>query len=97
MKKIFTIAIALFFISSMLTSCYVYTVNVGKGAQSNVTVKKWNHYLLDGLAPISVSDSKEMAGDATDYTVTTKISFINGLLTAITYGIYSPTTTIVTK
>ena len=83
----------------MLTmqSCYVYTVQVGKGAQGAATVSKSNHYLLYGLAPVGVSDAKALAGDATDYTVTTKHTFVNGLLMGLTLGIYTPTTTIVQK
>lgn len=81
----------------MMTSCYVYEVQVGKGAQSGATVTKMNHYLFWGLAPIGVSDPKVMAGDAQDYTVTVKHRFVDGLLQGITFGIYTPTTTIVQK
>lgn len=87
----------LFSVSVLLTSCYSYTSVVGKGAQGNQKVTKWNHYLIDGLAPVSVSDSKAMADGATDYTVFTRQSFVNGLISGITFGIYTPTTTTVTK
>jgi len=80
-----------------MQSCYVYTVQVGTGAQSGASVSKWNHYLLYGLAPVGLADPKAMAGDATDYTVTNKHSFVNGLVMGLTFGIYSPTTTIVQK
>ncbi|MDT3404116.1 Bor family protein [Mucilaginibacter terrae] len=95
MKKAFFSAAVVAVMS--LSSCYVNTFNVGKGAQSNTSVSKWNHYVIFGLAPVGVSDPKEMAGGATDYTVTIKHSFVNGLVNAITFGIYSPTTTVVTK
>jgi len=85
------------FICLLLTSCYVQTTVVGNGAQGNNETKKWNHYVIGGLAPVGVADVSEMAGDATDYTVTTKHSFVNGLIASITFGIYTPTTTIVTK
>ncbi|MPT35347.1 MAG: hypothetical protein E2604_09730 [Flavobacterium sp.] len=81
----------------LLTSCYTYTSVVGKGAQGNQQTTKWNHYVIYGLAPVGVSDSKQMAGGAQDYTVTTKQSFVNGLISAITFGIYTPTVTTVTK
>jgi hypothetical protein len=97
MKKLITFSLGLAFISLSLTSCYVNTFNVGKGAQSNVKVSKWNHYVLFGLAPAGVSNPNELAGDAKDYTVTIQHSFVNGLLSAITFGIYTPTTTTVTK
>lgn len=92
--KIFTVAFAA---SMLLTSCYTYTTVVGKGAQSSAEVKEWNHYILFGLAPVGVSDAAEMAGGAKDYTVKTEQSFVNGLVSALTFGLYSPTTTTVTK
>ena len=79
----------------MMTSCYVQTHVVGAGAQGNTKVSKWNHYVLGGLAPIDVSQPEVMANGVKDYTVTTQHSFVNGLVNAITFGIYSPTTTTV--
>jgi hypothetical protein len=83
--------------SVLLTSCYSYTSVVGEGAQGNSQTTKWNHYLIGGLAPVGVSDSKEMAGGAADYTVHTRQSFVNGLVASLTFGIYTPSTTTVTK
>tara|TARA_B110001450_G_C17664586_1_gene498926 strand:+ start:2851 stop:3216 length:366 start_codon:yes stop_codon:yes gene_type:complete len=83
--------------SVLLSSCYSYTSVVGKGAQGNNETTKWNHYVIYGLAPVGVSDSKQMANGAEDYTIFTRQSFVNGLVSAITFGIYSPTTTTVTK
>lgn len=92
-KKFFAIIAA----TSLLSSCYSYTSVVGKGAKGNTQVTKWNHYVIAGLAPVGVSDSKQMAGGAQDYTVFTRQSFVNGLIGGITFGIYTPTTTTVTK
>jgi len=97
MKKTFKLMTVVFTMSIMLTSCYTYTSVVGKGAQGNTSVAKWNHYVIFGLAPVGVSDSKAMAGGATDYTVTTSHTFVNGLVAALTFSIYTPTTTTVTK
>jgi len=80
-----------------MTSCYTYTATVGKGAQTGMEVKKPNHYLIYGLAAVGLSDAKEMAGGATDYDVTITHTFVDGLLAAITFGIYTPTTTIIKK
>ncbi len=89
---------AIAFASAMLlTSCYSYTSVVGKGAQGNSQTTQWNHYVIYGLAPVGVSNSKQMADGAKDYTVFTRQSFVNGLVSAITFGIYTPTTTTVTK
>ena len=97
MKRTFKVLSVAFAMSIMLTSCYSYTSVVGKGAQGSAEVTKWNHYVLGGLAPVGVSDSKEMADGATDYTVHTRHTFINGLVSSLTFGIYNPTTTTVTK
>jgi predicted small secreted protein len=97
MKRAFKIMSVVFIASTMLTSCYSYTNVVGKGAQGNTQVTKWNHYVISGLAPVKVSDSKAMAEGATDYTVHTRQTFVNGLIAALTFSIYTPTTTTVTK
>lgn len=97
MKRTFKVLSIAFAMSVLLTSCYSYTSVVGKGAQSNTEVTKWNHYVIGGLAAVGVSDSKEMAGGATDYTVHTRQSFVNGLVASLTFGIYTPSTTTVTK
>ncbi|WP_108170720.1 Bor family protein [Christiangramia gaetbulicola] len=96
-KKSVKMMTILFASSMLLTSCYSYTSVVGEGAQGNNETTKWNHYVVYGLAPVGVSDSKEMAGDAENYTVHTRQSFVNGLVSALTFGLYSPTTTTVTK
>ncbi len=84
-------------VSFLLTSCYAYTTVVGKGAQGDNKIVKNNTYYVHGLILGKQSDPKEMAAGSTNYTVETKHTFINGLLTAITFGIYAPTTTTVTK
>ncbi len=89
---------ALLFVSSMLlTSCYSYTSVVGEGAKGMTQITKKNHYVIAGLGAINVSDSKAMAGGAKNYTVKTEQTFVDGLLSMITFGIYTPTTTTVTK
>jgi len=80
-----------------LSSCYTYTYNVGEGSQTGVEVKEKNHYLILGLAPVSISDPTEMAGGAENYKVTITHTFLDGFLNGLTGGLYTPTTTIVTK
>ena len=67
-KKTMKLMTVAFTASILLTSCYSYTSVVGNGAQGNTEVTKWNHYVIYGLAPVGVSDSKQMADGATDYT-----------------------------
>lgn len=92
--KLFAVGFAA---SMLLTSCYSYTSVVGSGAQGTKEVSQWNHYVIGGLAPVGVSDSKQMADGAENYTIFTRHSFVNGLIAAVTFGIYTPTTTTVTK
>ncbi len=80
-----------------LTSCYTYTSVVGKGSQGKGKVVAWNHYVVYGLAPISISDSKKMANGAKDYTVTTEHSFVTQLVGGLTFGLYTPTITTVKR
>jgi hypothetical protein len=81
----------------MLSSCYTYTYMVGSGPQTNVEVKEKNHYVIGGLAPIKTSNPMKMAGGAANFQVTIQHTFIDGLLSALTFGIYTPTTTTVIK
>lgn len=80
-----------------MSSCYTYTTMVGEGAKGTTEVKQWNTYFLFGLIPANTSDAKAMAAGAKDYNVKTQQTFVNGLLYCITFGIYTPTTTTVTK
>ena len=97
MKKIVLNLALVFAISVLMTSCYTLTYSVGEGAKTGVEVKEKNHYLIYGLAPVKTSDPTKMAGGAKDYTVTIQHTFIDGLLNALTGGIYTPTTTTVKK
>ncbi len=83
--------------TTLLSSCFTYTTVVGKGGQGGQSVSKWNNYVIGGLVPVGVSDPKVMANGATDYTVITSHTFVNLLVQAITFSIYAPTTTKVTK
>ena len=80
-----------------LSSCYTHSYVVGDGPQTGVEMTQKNHFVIYGLVPLSTSNPSEMAGSATNYQVTHTHSFIDGLINALTFGIYSPTTTTVTK
>ena len=85
------------FLSLSMTSCYTVSYAVGAGSQTGVTVVEKNHFLVAGLAPIKIADPTKMAGDAKDYQVIIKHSFVDGLFNILTSGMYTPTTTIVKK
>lgn len=97
MKKVLLNVALIVVTSLMLTSCFTYTAVVGKGSQTGVEVIGKNHFLINGLAPISVSNAKQMANGASDYDITVTHTFIDGLIAALTLSIYTPTTTIVKK
>lgn len=81
-----------------LSSCYTMTHVVGDGAQSGVTTEKRQWYALWGLVPINEVDSKALAGNAEDYTITTTHSFVDqviGLFTSVVTIV--PATVKVTK
>jgi hypothetical protein len=80
-----------------MASCYTLTYTVGDGSKTGEVIKKKNHYLVYGLAPLKTSDPTKMAGDAKNYNVTIKHTFVDGLLNVLTSGLYTPTTMIVIK
>jgi len=92
-KALLIITLAIF-----CSSCYTVKYNVGEGPQTGVEVKAKNHFLIAGLAPVGNQKSpQELAGNATDYEVKISHTFIDGLLNALTGGIYTPTTTTIRK
>lgn len=84
-------------VAGLMTSCYTLTYSVGEGAKTGLTVTEKNHYVVYGLAPIKTSDPQKMAGNTTNYDVTIQHTFVDGLINALTFGIYTPTTTTVRK
>ena len=97
MKKSAKLIIFLFSFALLLGSCATTQQIVGDGAQGNSYKKEWNHYMLYGLVPNKMANPKEMAGTSEHYTITTKRTFVNGLLAALTLGIYTPTETTITR
>lgn len=97
MKKSILKLAVMMMVTVLMTSCYSLSYSVGEGAKTGVETSEKNHYVIYGLAPIKTSDPTKMAGDAKDYTVTIQHTFIDGLLNALTGGIYTPTTTTIRK
>jgi len=84
-------------ISFSMASCYTVSYAIGSGSQTGETIMEKNHYLVAGLAPIKTANPTKMAGDAKNYQVTIKHTFVDGLFNLFTSGFYTPTTTIVKK
>jgi len=97
MKKTLINSFLVLFLAMTMTSCYTYTYMVGDGPQKGIEITEKNHYFVYGLAPGGTSDPIKMAGDAKDYQVKIQHTFVDGLINALTFGIYTPTTTTITK
>ncbi|MDG1822725.1 MAG: Bor family protein [Flavobacteriaceae bacterium] len=93
MKKITFLIIASFF----FTSCYVHTYTVGDGAKSGMSEKAKQHNFIYGLASGETPDHKALAKGAKDYTIKNEHSFVDGVINALTFGLYNPTTVTVTR
>ncbi|MDL2214826.1 hypothetical protein LJC00_01390 [Dysgonomonas sp. OttesenSCG-928-M03] len=81
-----------------LTSCYNVRVAVGDVSPDQPLVKvakQRNHFFIDGLVPGGNNKlrAEDYIGNRDRYVVRTHTSFVNGLLNAITFGVYNPTTT----
>ncbi len=98
MKKIKFFAMVLLVSSIFLTSCDSINHIVGTGAKGSTSEQAKQWYILFGLVPLNSVDSKAMAGGATDYTINTQRSFVDGLIGIFTQIItVHPTTVTVTK
>ncbi|MDR1757069.1 MAG: Bor family protein [Culturomica sp.] len=80
-----------------LSSCYNTQILVGNVTQQEpvVKVKKvWNHHAIGGLVPIGATmTANAYVGDTPNYVIKTNLSFLNGLISGITMGIYTPSQT----
>ncbi|PXV69139.1 hypothetical protein CLV62_101408 [Dysgonomonas alginatilytica] len=93
--KIFFIGIL---IAASFSSCYTTKVTVGDLSPRQPMVKinsEWNHHILWGLVPLGNASMRadDYVGDRTRYMIKTNQSFVNGLVSSLTFGIYTPTTT----
>ncbi len=75
-----------------VAACYEHTVTVGAGApQAPMVYDHWENFWLAGLIGHIQVDVEKMcpSGNAT---IEAKQTFLNGLVSALTSGIYTPTT-----
>jgi len=82
MKKLLVVLTC--FLAVSFTSCFTVEHTVGEGSKTGVTIEQKQWYALWGLIPIIEVDTKAMAGGAENYTITTKHSFVDQLISAIT-------------
>jgi hypothetical protein len=83
MKTIKTFLVT-FLLVFLLSSCMSLTHVVGTGASSGVTSEKKQWYALWGLVPINEVNSKAMAEGASNYTIKSKVKFIDYVISAFT-------------
>jgi hypothetical protein len=73
-------------------ACYHATVrNVGP-SPGGLTYNKWSHSWIYGLVPPADVDAAATCGDREPAVVETQLTFVNGLVGALTFGIYTPMT-----
>lgn len=97
-KKHFASFLASLTLVGLLSSCYATTTCVGSMNADEPAIKVntvKNHFLLGGLIPIAKTDLQDSkyVGQAKAYKVKKSITFLDGLLQCITFGLYSPSTT----
>ncbi len=88
MKKL-NITLALLFIVFVFSGCYHAQVTTDQEPSAQVYEETMAHGFLFGLVPPSIVRAQDECPNGVAR-VETKISFINGLLSSITFGIYTP-------
>jgi hypothetical protein len=97
MKKVMT-AVLLVAFCLVLVGCYTIEHQVGKGAQTGVSVEKKQWFILWGLVPLNNVDTHALSGGATDYSIKTQQSFVDVVIGIFTgYVTIYPRTVTVTK
>ena len=70
----------------LLPGCFTFSHTVGRGVMSPTpeVVEETQWFALWGLTPIGTLDSQTLAGSARDYTVTTKFTVWDVVISAFT-------------
>ncbi|OQY26863.1 MAG: hypothetical protein B6244_12355 [Candidatus Cloacimonetes bacterium 4572_55] len=76
LKKFVVLAVLLSMIFAT-AGCYTHIHKVGSGAQGNDVQLERQWYVLFGLIPLNDVDTNAMAGDATNYEITTSSTFLD--------------------
>ncbi len=81
MKKL---SLALVMAAVMFSSCFTLTHTVGSGGSGGEKIEKRAWYILWGLVPLNTVESKAMAGNATNYTVTSSRTALDVIINIFT-------------
>jgi hypothetical protein len=87
---LFAVSVALFAVSNL--ACYRHTLVLGDGAPAGtLAYNHWENFWIIGIVGHTRVDVLKVcpSGDAT---IEAKQTFLNGLVSALTSGIYTPTT-----
>jgi len=81
----------------LMSSCYTAKIAHGSLTTDSPVVKvnsKKNHALIEGLLPLGNGyEAKKYIGERTDYVTKSQVTFVDGFLRLITFGLYTPSTT----
>lgn len=92
-RKLSSIVAALALVGS--TACYHAVVETGRAAGSTVVQKPWVSTFIFGLVEAKeINVASECPNGVAK--VETQMSFVNGLATAVTFGLYTPRTVTIT-
>ena len=95
MKKIFTLITIIF--SLFLYSCSTQRIAIGNKSRevpkSNPHYSYWDNFFFWGVGQTKFNNAQESCknNNGIDF-VETRLSFTQGLVTILTYGVYSPRT-----
>lgn len=82
----FSLVLALLFV---LSGCYHATVVTGEEPSAQTIEQPWATSFIGGLVPPSTVDAAQQCPDGVAQ-VETRLSFLNQIVTGITFGLYSP-------
>lgn len=79
----------------LATGCFHATIETGLPAGTDVVTKPWAHAFVYGLVPPATVETAAKCKNGAAK-VETQISFLNGLVAALTWSLYTPMTITVT-
>jgi|SRR5579859_7404315 len=88
MRPIAAIACAALLVST--AACYHATIDTGLSPSTTIVEKPWAPSFIDGLVPPSTLETQAKCGARGVATVETQLSFLNLVVGAVTFGIFTP-------
>jgi len=88
MRTVAAVACAALLVST--AACYHATIDTGLTPSTTVVEKPWAPSFIDGLVPPSTLETQAKCGSKGVSKVETQLSFLNLVVGAITFGIFTP-------